>query len=195
MPSCDDCGQMFENIPDLARHMNRWCPENNDLKGKRDDDEDDNIPSKKSRLEEQTTIDEGEDVAFTRLAELVREANEDKWESKVDKYVTDGLTEEEARMKGNRKLNDEDLEQFMSRYASLIQYILQLKDGRLHLKVMKLVDDLVQDGMDYNKAIKIAIRKYEHMLENYLDEVIDIENYEESDEEEEDDDDEKEEED
>ena len=55
MPSCDDCGQMFENIPDLARHMNRWCPENNDLKRKRDDDEDDNIPSKKSRLEEQTS--------------------------------------------------------------------------------------------------------------------------------------------
>jgi hypothetical protein len=76
---------MFENIPDLARHMNRWCPENNDLKRKRDDDEDDNIPSKKSRLDEQTIIDEGEDVAFTKLADLAREANEDKWESKVDK--------------------------------------------------------------------------------------------------------------
>jgi hypothetical protein len=101
----------------------------------------------------------------------------------VDKYVKDELTEEEARMKANRKLNDEDLEQFMSRYASLIQYILQLKDGRLHLKIMKLVDDLVQDGMDYNKAVKIAMRKYEHMLENYLDEVIDNENYEENDDE------------
>ena len=81
----------------------------------------------------------------------------------MDKYVKDGLTEEEARMKGNRKLNDEDLEQFMSRYASLIQYILQLKDGRLHLKFMKPVYDLVQDGMDYNKAIKIAIRKYKQI--------------------------------
>jgi hypothetical protein len=108
----------------------------------------------------------------------------------VDKYVKDELTEEEERMKANRKLNDEDLEQFMSRYASLIQYILQLKDGRLHLKIMKLVDDLVQDGMDYNKAVKIAMRKYEHMLENYLDEVIDNENYEESDDEEDDNDDE-----
>ena len=48
----------------------------------------------------------------------------------MDKYVEDGLTEEETRMKANRKLNDEDLEQFMSRYAGLIQYILQIKDGR-----------------------------------------------------------------
>jgi hypothetical protein len=141
-------------MPDLARHMNRWCADNKDLKRKRDDDEDDNIPSKKSRFEEQTIIDEGEDVAFTKLVELAREASEDKWESKVDKYVKDGLTEEETRLKANRKLNDEDLEQFMSRYASFIQYILQLKDGRLHLKVMKLVDELVQDGMDYNKAIQ-----------------------------------------
>jgi hypothetical protein len=106
----------------------------------------------------------------------------------VDKYVKDELIEEEGRT--IRKLNDEYLEQFMSRYASLIQYILQLKDGRLHLKIMKLVDDLVQDGMDYNKAIKIAMRKHKHMLENYLDEVIDNENYEESDDEEDDNDDE-----
>ena len=54
---------------------------------------------------------------------------------------------------------------------------------------MKRVDDLVQDGMDYNKAIKIAIRKHKHMLENYLDEVIDNENYEESNDEEDDDND------
>jgi hypothetical protein len=92
---------MFENIPDLATHMNRRCPENNDLKRKREDDEDDYRESKKSRLDEQTIIDEGEDVVFTELTELVREANEDKWESKVDKYVNDGLNEEEARLKAN----------------------------------------------------------------------------------------------
>ena len=28
MPACDDCGLMFENISDLGKHMNRWCPEN-----------------------------------------------------------------------------------------------------------------------------------------------------------------------
>ena len=45
---------------------------------------------------------------------------------------------------------------------------------------MKVVDDLLEDGMDYNKAVKVAIRKYKHMLENYLDEVIENENEEES---------------
>ena len=57
-----DCGLMFENTSDLTRHTNRWCPENNDFKRKRGD-EDDYKQSKKSRLEEQTIIDEGEDIA------------------------------------------------------------------------------------------------------------------------------------
>jgi hypothetical protein len=67
---------------------------------------------------------EGEDIALTKLAELAREASEDKWESKVDKYVNDGLTEEEARLNANRKLNGVDLNQIMSSYGTLIQYIL-----------------------------------------------------------------------
>jgi len=196
MPSCDECGLIFENISDLARHMNRWCPENNDLRRKREDDEDDYKESKKARLEEQTIIDEGEDIAFTKLAELAREANEDKWEAKVDKYVNDGLTEEEARLKANRKLNGVDLDQFMSSYGTLIQYILQLKNGKLYSKVMKVVDNLLEDGMDYKKAVKVAIREYKHVLENYLDEVIDNENSDEdaaSDDGDDDDDDEEEE--
>jgi hypothetical protein len=35
--------------------------------------------------------------------------------------MNDGLTEEEARLKANRKLNDVDLDQFMSRYCTLNQ--------------------------------------------------------------------------
>ena len=73
--------------------------------------------------------------------------------------MNDGLTEEEARLKANGKLNDVDLDQFMSRYGALIQYIPQLKNGKLHSKIKKVVDDLLEDGMDYNKAVKVAMRK------------------------------------
>ena len=120
---------------------------------------------------------------------MARDANEDKWESKVDKYVNDGLTEEEARLKVNQKLNGVELDQFMSRYGTLIQYILQLQNGKLHSKVMKVVDDLLEDGMNYKTTVKVAIRKHKHMLENYLDEVIDNENSDEGDDASDDDDD------
>ena len=52
--------------------------------------------------------------------------------------------------------------------------------------------------MDYKKAVKVAIPEYKHVLENYLDEVIDNENSDEDaasgeDDDNDDDDDEKEE--
>lgn len=39
MPSCDDCGIVFENMHDLQRHVKKWCPINVSLKRKRDDEE------------------------------------------------------------------------------------------------------------------------------------------------------------
>ena len=93
MSSCDDCGVFFESVPDLARHMNRWCPENNDLKRKRGN-EDEDIPSKKPRVNE-IDIKDGEDTAFIKLAEL-REANEDVWKEKLDKYMDGNMSEEHA---------------------------------------------------------------------------------------------------
>ena len=164
---------VFESVPDLARHMNKWCPENNDLKRKREI-EDEDIPSKKSRVNE-IDIEGGEDMAFIKLAELAREANADIWEEKVDKYMDGDMNEDHAISKANRKLKDDDMGQFLSRYSSLVEYLLQLQNGKLHGKVMKMITELVNDGMDTVKAVKVAIRKYKPMLESYLDEAIENE--------------------
>ena len=62
---------------------------------------------------------------------------------------------------------------------------------------MKVVDNLLEDGMDYKEAVKVAIREYKHVLDKLLDEVIENENYDEdaaSDDDDDDDDDDEEEE-
>lgn len=47
MPSCDDCGIVFENMHDLQRHIKTWCPKNDSLKRKRDGKEiEENQPPK-----------------------------------------------------------------------------------------------------------------------------------------------------
>jgi hypothetical protein len=51
-PSCDECGLMFENVSDLMRHVKQWCPENSNLKRKREDDND-GIPFKRSTIDVQ----------------------------------------------------------------------------------------------------------------------------------------------
>lgn len=174
MPSCEDCGIMFENVHDLARHINRWCPENN-LKRKHEDDDDE--ANKIPKLE----IEDNDDVAFQKLAKMARDANEEKWKSKVDRYVEKGLDGNEARKTADRKLKDDDMYEFTSRYEQILQYLLQLRNNKLHEKVMEKVDNMLYEGMDYQKAIKIATRKYKHVLEGYLDAVIADEEYEDSD--------------
>ena len=83
------------------RHVKRWCPENSNLKRKREDDND-GIPFKRYKIDVQ--IEDGDDIAFNKLARSTREETEDKWEAKVDKYLNDGVTESEAKYKANRKL-------------------------------------------------------------------------------------------
>jgi shikimate kinase len=48
----------------LTQHINRWCPENNDLRRKREDDEDD-------YKEDQTIINEGEETFDSHLPSFV----------------------------------------------------------------------------------------------------------------------------
>ncbi|VDI44145.1 Hypothetical predicted protein [Mytilus galloprovincialis] len=117
-------------------------------------------------------IEDGEDDVFKKLAKYARDETEDLWEEKVDKYLKNGMSETEAKHRANRKLRDDELDKFMWKYANLVHYILQLRVGRLHLKVVKFIEKLVQEGTEYKKAIKMAIRKYKNELDNYLDEVI-----------------------
>ena len=44
---------------------------------------------------------------------------------------------------------------------------------------MHMVDELIEDGIDYKKAIKITVRKYRHFFENFLDEIAEEEEEEE----------------
>lgn len=120
-----------------------------------------------------------------KLAQLAREVIEHLGESKVNKYTKDGLEQVDAERKADKKLREEDMNQLTSKYASLLQYLLQFQSGKIHSKVLTLLEELINEGINYKKAIKIAIRKYKHYLESYLDDVIEVEEDESGDEEEE----------
>ena len=63
MPSCDDCGLLFETMHDLQRHVKTWCLENT---AKRRMDEDKAPPSKRRALED-TRHHEDEKMAFNDM--------------------------------------------------------------------------------------------------------------------------------
>ena len=176
MPSCDDCGIMFDNTHDLQRHVKTWCPE----KRKREDDDEDQPPTKKPRLAEDEENREHkiphleeknrEQEAFQSMIYTAKKDNEDEWLKKVEKYEKAGLTKKEAKDKANKKLKGEDFIKAMTRYRPIVKYILYLRKGSVHAHVMSDVENLLDDGYGVDKAIKMSLKKNKHILEEVFDE-------------------------
>jgi len=194
MPSCNDCGVMFENMHDLQRHVKMWCPENQlngrwmlmSIPAKKRWLSIQSSPSLESDDDDQDSDDESEeDIYFERIVKKARDNNEDERNKKREKYIKDGLSEEEAVHKADTKMKNDDVIEFMDGYAKTIRDILLLRHGKLHLKIMESVDEYIVDGIDQINAIRMTLRKYKHELEEFIekdsDETDEIETSEEAD--------------
>lgn len=95
--------------------------------------------------------------------------NKDNWEEKYDKYIKRGLTKKEAKRKANAKLENQNVKQFICNYKIIIWYLLKLRHGHLHRKVMKKVDRFLEQGYNDDKAIQMAVKVFQHNLEGYLE--------------------------
>lgn len=131
LPSCDDCGLVFENVHDLQRHVKKWCPENVSPKRKREDEEkEEDQPPKKwipFEPEEKEEKESQEHDVFNHHMKMAKKDNEKLWDQKYDKYIKKGLSRENARIQTEEKMNYKDLQRFLAKYCQLIQYILQLQ--------------------------------------------------------------------
>ena len=172
--ACDDCGLLFENVHDLQRHVKNWCPEKEDLTLKRKlpvEETTKEIPPKRQRTDQMTDkkYNDQEAAAYKTLLKRAKKMNKDDWGEKYDEYIKRGLTEKEAKRKANTKLEHWDVKQFMLNYKILIWYLLKLRGGHLHQKVMKKVDKFLEQGYNDEKAIQMAIKVFQHNLEGYLE--------------------------
>ncbi|CAG2219059.1 unnamed protein product [Mytilus edulis] len=175
MNSCDDCGVLFETIHDLQRHIKTWCPENKESKRKLPEDIEENSSAKKARLDNQSDNEyvlndtKQENKAYLKIGKISRDYNEEAREVKIKKYLKRGLSKTEAKQRANDKLKNEDWIIFMNRYLQVIEYIMRLKYEKMHVHVMNKVEAYLRDGFDENRAIQMAIKKYRHQLENFIE--------------------------
>lgn len=177
MPSCDDCGLVFENVHDLQRHVKRWCPENKRKKDdvEMDDDQSDWIPFEPEKKENE---DNRESDVFEFLMKKAKEDNENLWEQKYDKYIKEGLSREDARVQMEEKMKSKDLKKFLENYGQLILYILQINTGPIHTRVMEDVQDFLSEGYDERKATRMALHQNRHILDEMWDDEAESEDEE-----------------
>jgi hypothetical protein len=79
------------------------------------------------------------------------------------------LTEEEAMEKAEDKLRADDWKIFINKYATLIGYIMKLKGGKIHTNIMDTVRLYNQVGYAEPTSVRMALKKYRHQLEEYLE--------------------------
>ena len=192
MPSCDDCGLVFDDMHDVQRHVKNWCPEN-EKKRKHEDGEDD-LPTKKLMTLVKSKDDDSsndpliqlafENKTFEVIAFKVKYQNEDEWYAKRQKYIDNGYTEKEAEEKGNEKLKPKHMNLFIKEYGILIGNVIRLQNGNLHSRVMKIVRFYLDQKYDFERAVKMAILKFKNELEMHIDDIkyeTDTENQEDTD--------------
>ncbi|KAL5014974.1 hypothetical protein ScPMuIL_009244 [Solemya velum] len=175
MPSCDDCGLIFENNNDLQNHVRRWCSVQNNFERRLSDEE--YIPCKRMRYSESDTDESDEPTSdgdrenevYSDLAEKVKTLNETKWLQKVAKYESEGMDTNKAKEKADVKLREEDLQAFISGYGMIISYILKLNGGFSHSKIMNKIENFMERNVDEERAIRMVLRKYKHHFEEFLD--------------------------
>jgi hypothetical protein len=143
MPSCDDCGVLFETVHDLQRHVKRWCPKRDreSLKRHRENDDEDDTEddvyrtAKKPKIEKERK--QNERKVYDALVVLSQKANGPAFQSINTKYVEEkGTDAGKARVKAEDKLWDSDLNIYLNKYAVLIDQYTNFEHGPLHKRIM-----------------------------------------------------------
>ncbi|CAC5385559.1 unnamed protein product [Mytilus coruscus] len=169
IPSCDDCGVVLDIMHDLQRHIKHWCPENESLKRKRDNEELDNEnPSKKSASEwveydsgsgdssEVGDVNIDDNEGYKTLLHAAIDTAKDTWDKEYDKYVKEGMDKEDVIQRSNQKITPLVQRQFFKRYTDLSKLIVPLDESNVHSDIVRQIQDVVEDDTDYESKIDVS---------------------------------------
>lgn len=93
-----------------------------------------------------------------------KEYNEKQWDQKYNKYVKEGLSRNDARVKAEDKMNSKDLIRFSENYELIIVFIRRLKNRPNHSEIMRDVKNVLSDGNNEQAIVKMALNKNCHLL-------------------------------
>ena len=142
---CLTCGQVFATPQDLKYHCdNDLCtdhPSDTDMES--DDSSDEDIT---------------ENYTFQCILEKAKEENEGKWKKIADKYIDDGMDEDEAKNKADKKMVDEDKSVFKTKLTHFMLLVNGIRRNQLIKNILTEYDSY--NNMSEKKAMKKAITKY-----------------------------------
>ena len=122
---CLDCGTLFQTMYDLQKHIQHWCPINEDT------DTDHEPPRKKPCLEPRSTD-------FKHLMGKALDSNDSQFVSKAKLFKKKGFSKSQAIHHAKDAMMKHDIKSFLQMYHSLLTHILRLYGNPLHQSVVSM---------------------------------------------------------
>ena len=115
---------------------------------------------KKMTLETMMYIKNG----FSRPFEETQEIRNEKYQ----KYIHQGMSEEQAKEKAYMKTLWVFQRVFFDKYISFLWSDVYLKEDEIHNEIVDDLEYKMEGGMDINKALKRVVAKYRHKFDEFF---------------------------
>ena len=110
--------------------------------------------------EDESSSELEDNIAYRDWLEEAKETTGEIWNAKYEKYVGEGMSEDEAKEKADRKTLWAVKRSFFNNYKDFLSSYLSVKDDDTHQKVLDDLEEKMDKGMDVNKALNRVIPKY-----------------------------------
>jgi len=164
--SCLDCGSVYASPIDLQRHVKRGCLEADS------DTEDESPPAKMLALEEDTEEeqldDDDDDPAFETFMNDAYDQYDKKYQEKVDQFLNDGLSENEAEKEAAGLLRPKYRKAVMKSYSEFLETLYYMKHSPLHYSVWKAAEEYFDKGKNIQRAVTLAVEDHKHKIGELL---------------------------
>lgn len=187
--ACHLCGRSFNKNYNLQRHLKNIHGEEQTM------DADDDIFSEKDSNEEMgdesksnssDVEDEGEssseledNIGYLDWLEEAKKATGELWNEKHQKYINEGMSEDDARFQAKRKTLWAVKRHFFDILKNFMLSYLRLKDDETFLVMVNDIEEKVlEKGMDIDTALKRVLPKHKSNFEGLFEEDPDEEDEE-----------------
>ncbi len=113
-----------------------------------------------SEEDEESSSELEDNVAYRDWLEEAKEAIDEQWNNKYEKYTSEGMNEDQAREKADRKTHWVLKRIFFDKYMDFLSSYLHLKDDNTHQEVLEDIEEKVDKGMDINKALSRVMPRH-----------------------------------
>mgnify|MGYP000017118239 CR=1 FL=1 len=147
----------------------------------------DNEESEREEEEEEGPSSDLEDnPAYQDWLEEAKETTADMWNVKYQKYIDEGMSDDQAKEKANTKTLWAVKRNFFASFKEFLLIYLHLKDDDTYQEIIWDLEEKIEKGMDINKALNRIIPRYKSKFAGLFTQEVESEDgEEESDEDEE----------